>query len=69
MMVRVALLFVCRRSATLANMSKRWVFILVFMVIIGYRNWAVNTCNWKVTMHVGTSDIVQYLNYSIGLSL
>ena len=49
---------------------------MVFTIILEYQNWAVNTCNialtvdsFPKTLHVGTSDNVWYVDYSIGLSL
>jgi hypothetical protein len=43
---------------------------MVFMIILEYKNWAVNICNIALMiLHVGTSDIVWHVDYSIGLSL
>ena len=47
---------------------------MVFTIILEYKNWAVTLKHMQphadaTVLHVGTSDIVWYVQYSIGLSL
>ena len=49
---------------------------MVFTIILEYKNWVVTSVNLHMqphvdvtVLHAGTSDIVWYLDYSIGLSL
>jgi len=43
-------------QAAVLNCSTYELFILVFRIILEYKNWVVNTCN--ITLHAGTSDIL-----------
>ena len=60
-------------------MSKKLSFIVIFTIILGYKQGTIK--DWAGTLkhmlphvdvtvlHVGTSDIVWYVDYSIDLSL